>query len=83
MLSLQAVRLSTSPMSPATHWQQSVFYMGATQALRQDTIVQGTFQLAPTKDNHRFLDVEIAAKLGQLSTNYTVLKYVLNDKSFD
>jgi protein arginine N-methyltransferase 1 len=62
------VELTTSPFEPATHWSQTLFFMGSPmQSLRTERII-GEYQIKPNERNPR--DQDITIKYGSQWTAY-------------
>ena len=61
---LPAVKLSTSPYKPETHWKQSIVYLMEAQRVHQDTEVVVSMKLSPNSTNKRFLDIEMKCRVG-------------------
>lgn len=58
-----SVLLSTSPFLPETHWKQAVLYLKKEIQVVQDSKIHGSIELSPSKDNPRFLSVNLIAKI--------------------
>jgi len=53
------VTISTSPLSRATHWKQTVFYLDEAVPIDVGDLVTGSLAVRPSTKNHRDLDIAI------------------------
>lgn len=54
-----SVELSTSPLSPPTHWKQNLFLLENTYQVKAGQILEGTFTCQSSSQNPRSLEVTI------------------------
>nr|XP_002120476.1 protein arginine N-methyltransferase 6 [Ciona intestinalis] len=67
------VLLSTSPYKPETHWKQSLLYLNNEVQVVQDSQLEGTLEMRPCKDNHRFLNIKLTCSVdggGEVNKSY-------------
>uniref|UniRef100_F6X5I5 Protein arginine N-methyltransferase 6 n=1 Tax=Ciona intestinalis TaxID=7719 RepID=F6X5I5_CIOIN len=65
--------LSTSPYKPETHWKQSLLYLNNEVQVVQDSQLEGTLEMRPCKDNHRFLNIKLTCSVdggGEVNKSY-------------
>jgi len=53
------VSFSTGPMSPYTHWKQTVFYTDEVLSLYKGEAITGTIASSPNSKNHRDVDIRM------------------------
>ena len=59
----ETVTLSTGPMSPYTHWKQTVMYMDQVLDVKKDDVITGQIASRPNSKNPREVDIEILWEL--------------------
>jgi len=55
----RAVRLTTSPRHPRTHWSQTRFLLGQKFDVSQDEVIGGIFTMTKSNENFRDLNIKI------------------------
>lgn len=54
------VLLDTSPVSPQTHWKQSIFFVDNPIEVSEGDIIEGTIKMGADSDNYRNLIVKFS-----------------------
>jgi len=62
------VGFSTSPMTPSTHWKQTVFYLKDELVMHTGESVKGVIEVEPNTKNNRDLDIRLSYEMeGKIS----------------
>lgn len=57
------VELTTAPsIDNSTHWGQQVFLLHPPMRVMRDDVLEGTFSMTRSKENHRLMDVQFVYK---------------------
>lgn len=66
----ETVTLSTGPMSPYTHWKQTVMYMDQVLDVKKNDVIKGQIASRPNSKNPREVDIEIMWELRDQKGKY-------------
>ncbi|CAK7324718.1 unnamed protein product, partial [Dovyalis caffra] len=55
----EALVLSTAPEDPPTHWQQTLIYFYDPIDVEQDQLIEGSATLTQSKENRRFMNINL------------------------
>lgn len=72
------VKISTAPVSPYTHWKQTVFYLEDLLSISQGDTISGWVACKPNVKNPRDLDIEIHVDFnGKVNQVHKTQEYLL------
>ncbi|XP_006821013.1 protein arginine N-methyltransferase 6-like [Saccoglossus kowalevskii] len=74
---MKDVKISTSPLSHPTHWQQCILYIESPTRVEQDTVIEGNASFMQNKTMGRFLDVSLQYSVGE--KNHGIRHFTLDD----
>ncbi|CAK7337610.1 unnamed protein product [Dovyalis caffra] len=60
----EALVLSTAPEDPPTHWQQTLIYLYDPIDVEQDQLIEGSATLTQSKENRRFMNINLQYSSG-------------------
>jgi len=63
------VGFSTSPMSPSTHWKQTVFYLEDELLMKEGERLKGVIDIKPNSKNNRDLDIRLSYEIAGKMSN--------------